>query len=311
MTEIPWKDHIKIDKTWIDRQLIHQVKLLSEKLSISVYSVAFSGNLNSCSALISELTLLIKQFVYGDTEIAKIGNDKALLESLRYFGDKDPLTDGKYGELFLFALVESVLQCKMIAHKIRVLSNFQDQVKGGDGIFLGSYSVSANRSEPAFLIGESKIMGSRAGSVKDSILSLQRFHDMKNDPSYLTSEFLVARNNILLDENIDAEELYDLLNPVTEAFKKQIIVHPILLVFDSEKIETIETEATSKEDAENMMRIFIKSEEDKIKKYINKLLKEFPELKKVHLEFFLIPLKSVNDFREAFYKSIHNTTFKR
>lgn len=65
-----------------------------------------------------------------------------------YFGQKDPQADGKYGELLLFVLVESVLGCKMIAHKLKSLTNVIDQIKGGDGVFLGNYDYLGEKNQP-------------------------------------------------------------------------------------------------------------------------------------------------------------------
>jgi Cap4 SAVED domain len=313
MANASWKDLINIDRTWVSKQLTHQFDHTETKIVLRVYTIKFSGNLCNSTSLIEGLVDFLKHFVHSKKKIEEIGAENAFRESLRFFGDTDPQSDGKYGELILFALVEATLGCKMVAHKIRVLTNFNDQVKGGDGIFLGDYSIEKDKSEQAFLIGESKIIGKRSDSIKSSLESLNRFHDMKNSPGYYTQEFIVAKENLLVDNDIDPETLYNLLSPTTEEFKKQVLVHPILLMFDSQQISKVEKEATSQTNAEKSLNDFINETKNKnrLKNYISTHLKQYPELEKTFLDFFILPIKDVNEFRNSFYYALHNTPYKK
>lgn len=306
-----WKDNIQIDKNWVSSQLAHHFQLQEPKLSIRAYTIKFSGNLSKSGSLIEALAMMVKAFVYNPAKIKQLGSDKALLEALKFFGPKDPLTDGKYGELLLFALVEAVLECKMVAHKIRTLSNYKDQVKGGDGIFLGEYQIADNEFADAYLIGEAKIMNKRSDSITESLSSLNRFHEMIESSEFMHTEFMVAKENMIVDDTVDADELYDRLTPGTDRFKKQVLVHPILLMFNTTKIDGIEREAKNNEDAENKIRDFANSQKQQLLKYVKKTLEEFTEVSKVYLDFFVLPVKDVNEFRESFYYYLHNAPYPR
>jgi hypothetical protein len=73
----------------------------------------------------------------------------------KYFCKRAPNSEGKFGELLFFALAESVLRCKLLSLKIRSLSNFSDQIKGGDGVFLGSYHTKmAPQIRPALSLSQ-------------------------------------------------------------------------------------------------------------------------------------------------------------
>lgn len=305
-----WEKYIQIDRNWVSDQLKSQYVLRNAKLCIRVYTIKFSGTLCSTDALIQVLTLMIKNYVYNPSTIKKLGADAAFLQALKYFGHTDPVKDGKYGELLLFALAESVLGCKMIAHKIRNLTNYKDQVKGGDGIFLGNYETDS-LTFPAYFIGESKIMNTRSETFKESLDSLQRFHDLIRSAEFTNNEFMVAKDCLNVDDGVDLEEVYDRLTPTTEKFKQQNLVHPILLMFNTGKISSIETKAATNTEAETLVEEFTKSEKQKVLDYISEGIKEYPEICKVYLDFFLMPVKDVKAFRHAFYYCLHNAPYKK
>ena len=140
MAKIDWKQLIQIDSSWVSKQLQPQFNDVNGKLSIKLYSVKASGTSIEIDGLANELHLMLPHYVYSKKQIQEMSPMVAGLKANHFFGKKDPQSDGKYGELLLFALVESVLGCKMVAHKLNVLGNFNDQVKGGDGIFMGCKS---------------------------------------------------------------------------------------------------------------------------------------------------------------------------
>jgi hypothetical protein len=193
------------------------------------------------------------------------------------------------------------------------LTNSKDQVKGSDGVFLGNYQYADNKSMPARLIGESKIMKSFATGIGDALESLNRFHDPNKSSEFLKNEFLAAKNNFVISDNLDVDLdiLYDLLEPGTQEYQNSTIVHPILIVYETTHISTIEEECMTSEEAESMIAKYMNGEKALRRlEQIAKKLNAYPETKKVLLDFFVVPLKDVSLFRNAVYYEIHGVEYQ-
>ncbi len=324
--KLDWEKRIKIDSDWIDRQLINHFRNKDFKITVRGYTPKTSGTKFSCDALIEELGYMLVDYVHSEkskekksksltAKFGKVTGQKRLDEALYkeaqdFFGKKDPTTDGKYGELLLFALTESVLKCKMVAHKITGLSNAKDQIKGGDGIFLGNYETEPGKFEPALLIGESKIMQGLSDCIDDAYDSLNRFHSDETSSEFNSMEFIVANNTLFIDDNdIDYDEIYKLLTPGTDEFRSLTLVHPILIMFNTAKLDTIEKRAASNQALEELIKTYMEKEKaDFIKKTTEKF-NSYPNIQKVYVDFFIFPFNSIDAFRNGMYYNIHKVKF--
>lgn len=290
---IDWEKKIQIDTDWVARQLICHFNDKQHKITVRGYTPKANGTSFSCDSLIEELRYMIIDYVHSEqakedvlnTLSLRVGEKQAIKrkdialyqEAQAFFGKKDPSTDGKYGELLLFALCESVLKCKMVAHKITGLSNGKDQVKGGDGIFLGNYEVESDNIQPARFIGESKVQKQRSKALDEAFKSLDRFHDPKVQASMNEMEYIVAKNTISIDNSdIDFDEIYERLTPNTDTFRSQVLVHPILIMYNTPKIDSIEEKATSNKKIEELIKEFLEEEKIDLIKLINKKIDLYP-----------------------------------
>lgn len=325
---IDWEKKIKIDIEWTDRLLTNHFTYKSTKVLVRAYTPKVTGTKFCCNALIEELGYLLPDYalsekskknklksltiLYGDKLATERLQTALYSEAQAFFGKKDPTTDGKYGELLLFALCESILKSKMVAHKIEGLSNGKDQVKGGDGIFLGNYVLANGKTAPAIFIGESKIMQDRSKSIDDALDSLNRFHDANTQAEFNKMEFIVANRTISLDENdIDYEEVYERLTPGSSTFKNQITVHPILLMYNTASISSMESKALDKDDLESLISNHLNQKKDEIIDTINKKLEQYPEIKKVYVDFFCFPFNNIDTFRNGMYFNIHKVAYTK
>lgn len=325
---IDWEKKINIDTEWANRLLVNHFTEKSAKIVVRAYTPKVTGTKFCCNALIEELGYLLPDYVHSDKskksifkslsirygeELATERIQNALYsEAQSFFGKKDPTTDGKYGELLLFALCESVLKSKMVAHKIEGLSNAKDQVKGGDGIFLGNYENSKGKIVPAIFIGESKIMQDRSKSIDDALDSLNRFHNPETQAEFNKMEFIVANRTLSLDEkDIDYDEVYERLTPGSEKFTNQITVHPILLMYNTTTISKLETDASDKDDLELLIKNHLIKKKEEIIKIINEKIDTYPEIKKVYVDFFCFPFNNIDNFRNGMYFNIHKVPFTK
>lgn len=325
---INWEEKIQIDTAWVDRQLINHFTDKNLKVTIRGYTPKGSGTTFSCDALIEELGFMLSDYVHSKKSkqkklqalkskfgenIAQQRLDTALYKDAQeFFGKKDPKTDGKYGELLLFALTESILKSKMVAHKIISLSNGKDQVKGGDGVFLGNYEIGEGKFEPAILIGESKIMQGLSACIDDAYNSLERFHSPETRAEFNSMEFIVASNTMFIDENdTDYEKIYDLLTPGNDSYRSQIFVHPILLMYNTAKINTMERDAINNEKLEELIKEFMEKEKADFVTKINEKLSFYSTIEKVYVDFFIFPFNDIDNFRNGMYFNIHKVPFSK
>lgn len=333
-----WENIIQIRKDWVDSELTHHLtEEVNSKLSFRVYTILPSSIDFNFISLSKFLTKILPHYVKSKNEInielqrkikkkvkeIKKKNSHLSLneldtlikteserttqetwfeifnESRKFFKKKsEKYIGGKYGELLLFALVEGVLKCKMIAHKISHLSNVNDEVKGSDGIFIGEY-----KNKEALLIGESKVMQNFSDAIKEALESINRYHSDKEQAHNLSHELLIARGDIHKydDGVIDIDELYERLNVEEDAYRRQILVHPILLMYEREFIQKLKIKSTSQEEfVDKLNKMMLKKIKEKkrgvelIKNKVNE-----SQLEHVFLDFFLIPVDKVERFRSS------------
>jgi hypothetical protein len=307
MSAVDWSSHIKIDRTLVTSQLNQHFIEIDHKLTLRFYTLKPSGTQILMDGLCTILHDNLPYYVYGDKQFAELGPIKAALRSSHFFGHKDPSSDGKYGELLLFMLVESLLGCKMIAHKIRALTNVVDQVKGGDGIFLGNYDINGS-PHPAYLIGESKVTATFANALNEALLSINRFYEGAEASIFRDHELIVAKES-LRSVDVDLDELYDRLTPTTELFRQQIVVHPILLMYKLKDFTKLCQDSTTTEELQTgIEKLFIGKEKRMLEK-IKQKVDPYTELKKVYLDFFIFPCESVDTFRKIMYQKIHASPY--
>ncbi len=321
---------ITIDKNWVDKELKHHyTEKINDKLNVRLYSIKASGTtINSISLANTLLDILPYYFkskieidkainrevsktigkyttasdIDHQIEISKIVHTRTYREAKSFFKKKSADSkSGKYGELLLFGLVESILDCKMIAHKITNLTNYHDEIKGGDGVFMGNYKLPNGNIETAYLIGESKVWQDYSGAKKDALESINRFYDSKVQADFKALEFFIAQKDIekVVDEQTDIDELYERLDQKSDLFKSQIAVHPILIMYETKSYNNLMKKALNNTELNSSIDAQIQSKLKFTLDSIAKKVREFPELEKVFLDFILIPTNSVSEFNDT------------
>ncbi len=301
--KIDWEKFITVDGGWVAEHLTEHTIIEEGKLIIRTYSIQFTGTKYDTNSFAQFIAASIQKYVLNDKEIERI--KKAKLEpfiyALQYFGNKNPTYDGKYGELVLYLLTEAVLKVPMVIFKLP--TNPNDQIKGGDGLFCGDY-----KGLPAILIGEAKTWSSFKDALKDAFVSLDKFYK-EYEYSALNYELFVATKNIRID--LSKEELdyiYQCFIPSTQEHKARVKVHPVLIIYDDENIDGIN--ALNNQDGENKIKEIINQNLNSYASNVKELCKEFREVSEVYLDFFFIPMKSVDDFKHLLYKTFHSVEWR-
>jgi len=156
----------------------------------------------------------------------------------------------------------------------------------------------------AYLIGESKVTATLGDALDDALKSLKRFHDVRNKSDFMSNELIVAQEFIKLT-SVDLNLLYDRLTPTKQAYRDQVLVHPVLMMHSSKTFETLEQACKTPQVLEENI---IKKLRNKDKVYYQKIAEKlagYTDVKKVYLDFFILPCSSVDDFRNTLYQKIH------
>ena len=300
LNEIDWFKLLKVDSNefsnwfgFVDEKKVNQVK-------VKFYSLKFSNKKPDYEGFISYLLKQVQEYVFDEKEIQEILEDGDIPQekALSYFGDSDPIRDGRYGELILYLFVEAILKTPLVVHKISQTYNDNDQVKGSDGLFIGNINGDAT-----LLVGESKMRNNFNDCVSDALASLSRYI---NQPESLDRELSVAKKHLSRDlNNLDEKTLdiiYQSFRTKQPKFRDYSLCYPAFLMYKEVKIDKMM--ADDLPNIEKEVNTFLASLKDRRHKYIDACLPE--DIEDVTLEFFMMPVDNVTSFRELCYKVFHN-----
>ncbi|MBD8730979.1 MULTISPECIES: HamA C-terminal domain-containing protein [Pseudomonas] len=304
---ITWSEHLTVKTEWVDKFFHRIPEVVDLKIKAHALSLKFSGNRQESLAFAEYVGNRIENYVFDQRTLEQFKNEEitAYPKASSFFGNTNPVKDGKYGELILYLLVEAIFQTPMVCHKLTLLTNVNDQVKGGDGIFFGTRGDNL-----AILIGESKIYQSLSGAISSSLDSVDRFNQDHMASSF-DHELFIARSNISKNFNLaQANALFKAFRPGTEEYQSCNKIFPVLLIYDDAKIDKIEEEATNRDHAEELISEWILAHSSEAIANIRGRLETQAELRKLFMEFFLIPMSSVEKFKKTLFKQIHGLEYK-
>lgn len=296
LDDYQWEKLIRVSteevKKWFVLVAEERIK---ENFFIRFYSLPVIDNKIDEEGLFHFLLSTVEGYVFDENEVSeqKEDGENPYINALKYFGDVDPIRDGKYGELILYILTEGVLNVPLIVHKISNSYNPNKQIEGSDGLFLGRYL-----GKVSLLIGESKMRNVFSVCLPDAIHSIERFQD-KSEP--LSHEIKVARKHLSRDiQNLDhaaLDNLYNALKLKSEAFNELQFGHPVLLVYKESDFKKLKTDVHAE-----VNRIISSKRQSRVKS-IAEQTSHFSD--KICFDFFLIPVNDVSHFRKELYKAFH------
>lgn len=302
---LKWVKLLRIGSGWIHEFLLIHDASLEGKVTTRAFSLQFAGTQENMLSLVDFMVDKIKHFVFSDAEIKELEEkgQEPWRKAAQYFGDRDPNKEGKYGELLLFLMVEAVLNTPMIAHKIKSLTDYNDQVKGSDGVFFGLY-----KNQSSLLLGEAKMYQDRSQALGESLQSVNKFYEIPGSDNEIKSELLIASRT--LSRDLSQEQLETLLNVLdirSKEYQTTNKVHPVLIVYNDKEIPEIEKKCISKNDGERMLCDKLQGLAKKMMPVIlEKINSDWKSLEKVYLDFFFLPISNVDAFRRSLYNSIHS-----
>ena len=295
LNEYPWHKLLRVSNEEVKKWLILTKETkVSDTLFVRFYRLPHEGDKINEHGLINYLLTAIEGYVFDKTEVEELREDgeDPFESALRFFGDVDPIRDGRYGELILYVLTEGILNVPLVVHKIAQSYSPNKQVEGSDGLFIGHH-----QEKFSLLVGESKMRNVFSVCLPDALNSINRFH---GEADALKYEIKIARKHLSKDiEDLDhgaLKQLYDSLKPDKPEFAQFNLVHPILLVYKEKDINKIESEVEKA--LTELIGSTSASRETSIKNQTS-------HLEQNHIDFFLIPVGDVSKFRTNIYKAFH------
>lgn len=297
LSTIDWRSLIRVDpievKSWFQEIEFRQS---DENTGIRFYRIkSNSDGRPDYNGLITYFLSQITNYVLDSKDIRDLVEDglDPKEKALSYFGDVDPRTDGKYGELILYLLVEGILEVPLVVHKIGQIYNPNDQVKGSDGLFVGNLG-----EDIGLLVGESKMKNKWSSCLQESIESIERF--INNDGS-LSDELFVAKKHIsrdLLNLGVDAlDALYNSFRVNQEEHEQLNIHYPILLIYRDNALNSLLSG-----DEDEIEAKIIETINSSMNRKENSIQHRLRENENDTFDFFLLPTSDVTEFRELCYK---------
>jgi hypothetical protein len=207
---------------------------------------------------------------------------------------------GEGGELLLFILAEEYLKAPLLVSKMRLKTNTQMPVHGGDGIHAG-WDSSAGAL--VLYIGESKLHATLNGAIRDAIKSVSELASNAGDRYH--HELTLAQTYSDLD-GMPAEmqaEMLRFLDPWnTEESTRRLDRYAILVGFDEVTYEQLSGTPTAKVE-EKFKELYAQT----IRKTMDCAQKQLED-KNISLEsvdLFFFPVPSVDEFRTTFIRKLN------
>ena len=197
---------------------------------------------------------------------------------------------GESGELLLYFLLESVLGAPQVVCKMGLKTHRQDEIKGADALHM-KWNTQARQLEVYF--GEAKLHQSFSGALSDALAGIEKFERERKKGL----EFgLITSNFKLLDSEIQRAVLEFVTDLSPKANYR--VTHACLIGYDWAQYKHLDTDRRKRFISE--FKAKYRREGELIQ---GKLAKKLAEAKhrKLSYEFFFIPFKSVQEFRDAFY----------
>jgi hypothetical protein len=207
---------------------------------------------------------------------------------------------GEPGELLLYFLMEAVLKAPQAISKISLKTNRKEEVKGSDGMHL---RWDAARGRLILYFGEAKLYKSISSAMTAALKSIEEFHSEGAEEHEV---FLASNHFKLLGDRLKSQVCAFLDR--TSSKDGYELQHACLVGFDWDQYGDLDNPRKRKGFVADFDRSYL-LHAGKIHTALEGRLKRF---KYNHLifEFFFIPFKSVQEFRDWFLEEVFGEASK-
>lgn len=205
---------------------------------------------------------------------------------------------GEAGELLLYALIERYLGAPLVVAKMLLKTNSQMPVHGTDGIH-AKYDPLTQKLILYF--GESKLHATLSSALGSAAVSINTF---LTDPLAHTHEIQLITDHADLSVISEKQRqvFLDFLDPYKDSSNARVERIACLLSFDEDAFADLSTLPR-----EERRSAFHEAYTKKASKHLSNLRSTLQSkgLDATRIDFFLVPVPSVDDFRRAFKEALH------
>lgn len=294
------------------RQLEYNTEACSERIEVRCSYVAFRDGEVTFNEFIEAISNVIIPFCLPRQQIVEVTNKmknsgnhvifarlmSELHEKARGLfikAKKGSHRSGEAGEIVLYVLNEWILKAPQIVSKMYLKTNNNMPVHGTDGIHA---RFDKNLNKLIIYWGESKCHKTLGSGLKDALESIKEFVEGGQEKREIE---IVSDHLDLGKHGAEAQDaILQYLDPYTKESNERITVFSCLLVFDAPDLKSEIT------DPDKIEAEFIADVNSAVDSFINsiKTKAEDSGLGAKRFEFFLIPVPSVQKFRDDFQANI-------
>lgn len=287
---VDWGDHTLIDKGKLgnhifelDRNSDTYVELINYEIEIDAHGVRRRPE------FINYLKNKMPHFIFSDSkkeEIRENGGwpyDKAR----RKIGNISSKSDGFYSELLLFLIMEGFFDFPLVSHKMAVKEDYNTQVKGTDGLYIGTFD-----GDDVVGYGEAKFYQDKSGALSDAIDGIADYHGVDGIDER-EAEIDVARENISGD--LETEEIEEMLDRLVTMPRSAPIVHPVLIAYESGDYDKLKRKCGSRKDALEMIWQF--HERERFMDSVIRRINDTPKLQGTQILMFFLRVNDTKEFK--------------
>lgn len=207
---------------------------------------------------------------------------------------------GEGGELLLFILAEEYLKAPLLVSKMRLKTNTQMPVHGGDGIHAG---WDTRTGALVLYIGESKLHATLNSAIRDAMKSVSELANNADDRYHHELNLAQSYSDLGgMPPEMQAEMLRYLDPWNTEESTRRLDRYAILVGFNEATYEQL-TGTPRAEVEEKFKELYAKTIRKTMEYAQEQLVEKNISLESVDLFFFPVP--SVDDFRTTFMRKLH------
>lgn len=286
-----WPDRTAIDQKLLSSHIFEFDRDKGHKLEIKNYEIQIDEDgVRRRTEFISYLKNQTPHFIFSEQKQKEIRENGAWPydKASRKIGDILNKSDGFYGELILFLIMDGFFDFPLVSHKMAIKDDYNTQVKGADGLYIGALD-----GKDYIGYGEAKFYQRKPSALDDAVEGISEFHGIEGIDE-VEAELDVAREAI--NPDLDKEELREIIDRTLKAGSTMPILHPVLIAYEGGDYEKVRRESKSKHQSVELIGEFHRREQ--FLELVERRIEKYPELEQIQLLVFFLRVEDTQKFKD-------------
>lgn len=286
-----WPERAAIDQKLLSSHIFEFDRDKGHKLEIKNYEIQIDEDgVRRRTEFISYLKNQTPHFIFSEQKQKEIRENGAWPydKASRKIGDILNKSDGFYGELILFLIMDGFFDFPLVSHKMAIKDDYNTQVKGADGLYIGALD-----GKDYIGYGEAKFYQRKPSALDDAVEGISEFHGIEGIDE-VEAELDVAREAI--NPDLDKEELREIIDRTLKAGSTMPILHPVLIAYEGGDYEKVRRESKSKQQSIELIGEFHGREQ--FLELVERRIEKYPELEQIQLLVFFLRVEDTQKFKD-------------